>query len=402
MPETLYIRDPAGLARLLERIAGEPELAIDTEFLRENTYYPRLCLLQLASPQVLALVDPLTIDDLSALWDRLCDGSSIVLHAGTQDLEIIQRLAGRLPGDVFDTQIAAAFLGLGHSVGYARLIESVLDESPNRSEAYTDWSRRPLTAAQRDYALDDVRYLLRCVQELRRRLTVLGRLEWVREETREHVQSICHAPEPREQWGRVKGARRLHGRALAVLQELAAWREDEAVARDVPRQRVVPDRVLVELARRAFTDAEQIGKVRGLHPREARRSAQALAEVIVRALKRPREEWPSWPELPPLPDDPNSDAVTSLLDGVLRARAQELELAPQLLATRSDLMLLVRLSLQPGGVGNGDAARLSLLQGWRRELVGDDLLAVLTGDRSVRVEREDRLEIRIDMGAPAR
>lgn len=395
MPETLYIRDERGLRRLLEQIADEPEIAIDTEFLRERTYYPRLCLLQLASRDVLALVDPLAIPDLGPLWDRICGDSAIILHAGTQDLEIVQRLAGRLPERVFDTQIAAAFLGLGHSVGYARLIEAVLDETPNRSEAYTDWSRRPLTQEQQEYALDDVRYLLGCVDEMRRRLAALGRTEWVREETRRHLESICHTPDPREQWKRVKGARRLSGRALAVLQEVTAWRETEAISRDVPRQRVVPDRVLVELARRAPTSSGQIEKLRGLHPREAERSAQALARVIGIATELPRGDWPRWPELPPLPDDPNSDAVSSLLDAVLRARAQALELAPQLLATRSDLTLLVRFSLQSGGIREADAERIPLLQGWRRELVGEDLVAVLTGKRSVRVGRDPELEIEL-------
>lgn len=396
MPETLYIRDAPALAQLADRIADEPELAIDTEFLRERTYYPRLCLLQLATPDVLALVDPLAVPDLDPLWDRICGGCTIVLHAGTQDLEIIQRLAGRLPARIFDTQIAAAFLGLGHSVGYSRLIETVLEASPKRSEAYTDWSRRPLTQEQQEYALDDVRYLLECVREMRGRLAALGRTEWVREETEAYLRSICHTPEARDQWRRVKGARRLSGRALAVLQEVAAWREDEAVSRDVPRQRVVPDRVLVELGRRGLTDVGRIEGVRGLHPREAQRSAQALSEVIGQALDRPRSEWPCWPELPRLPDDPISDAVASLLDAVLRARADALELAPQLLATRSDLTLLVRLSLQTGGVRDQDAARIALLQGWRRELVGEDLLAVLTGARSVRVERDAGLEIHLD------
>lgn len=395
LPETLYIRDDRSLARLLERIVDETELAIDTEFLRESTYYPRLCLLQLASRDLLALVDPLEVGDLQPLWERLCGDSTIVLHAGTQDLEIIQRIAGRLPERVFDTQIAAAFLGLGHSVGYARLIEAIVGESPHRSEAYTDWSRRPLSTEQQQYALDDVRYLLECLARMRGRLTELGRLDWVQEETRRHLASIAHTPDSREQWQRVKGGRRLSGRALAVLQDATAWREDEAVRRDVPRQRVVPDRVLVELARRAPTDPGQIERLRGLHPREAQRSAGALAEVVRRSVERPRGDWPRWPALPPLPDDPNSDAVSSLLDAVLRARAQALEIAPQLLATRSDLMLLVRFSLQPAGVGEADVERIPLLQGWRRRLVGEDLLGVLTGERSVRVARGGPLDLRL-------
>lgn len=396
MTETLYIRDARSLVRLAERLEGVEELALDTEFLRERTYFPKLCLLQLASREVLALVDPLVVEDLGPLWGVVCGGAEIVLHAGGQDLEIIQRLAGRLPARVFDTQLAAAFVGLGDSIGYARLVEAILGRGPKRSEAYTDWSRRPLTPAQQEYALDDVRYLLECADQVRERVAGMGRLAWVEEESRVRLAAVCHSPEAREQWRRIKGGRSLSGRALAVLQEAAAWREEEAIRRDVPRQRVLADRVLVEIARRAPRNPEQVAKLRGLHPREAQRSSGLIVALVQRAVQRLESEWPTWPELPPLADDPNVDAAASLLDAVVKARAERMQIASRLLATRADLTLLVRLALQDGAVGHG-RDEPALLQGWRREFVGEDLLALLRGERAVRLRRgRDGLSLDLD------
>lgn len=382
MTETLYIRDPEALVRLVERISGADEICVDTEFLRERTYYPRLCLLQLATDDLMALVDPLEVPDLGPLWDVVCGGPKIVVHAGSQDLEIVQRQAGRLPQRLFDTQVAAAFLGLGYSIGYSKLVEAALDESPARSEAYTDWSRRPLTDEQRQYALDDVRYLLAVARRLEEDLAHRGRLDWVAEETTKLLDGVCHTPDPDEQWRRVKGARGLSGRALVVLQEVTAWREREAIRRDIPRQRVLPDRVLTEIARRAPRDVGRIAKLRGIHPGEASRSGAKIVARVEAALSRPQGDWPRWPELPPLADDPSTDAAASLLDAVVRSRAQQMEIASRLLATRSDLTLLARLALA-GGVEERDD--LELLRGWRREAVGDDLLALLEGRTSVRL-----------------
>lgn len=393
MTDTLYIRDPKSLAQLVDRLRGNDEIAIDTEFLRERTYYPKLCLLQLATPGLMALVDPLAVQDLDDLWDVLCDGPTIVLHAGGQDLEIVQRLAGRLPERLFDTQLAGAFLGLGDSIGYAKLVDAMLGHSPGRSEAYTDWSRRPLTEEQQKYALDDVRYLLAIADRQRDRLGELGRLSWFAEETAKLLTTVCHSPEPNDQWKRVKGARGLSGKALAVLQAAAGWREAEAVRRDIPRQRVVPDRVLVEIARRAPTTADKVAKMRGLHPGEASRSAEVIAGRVRQAIEQPRDQWPEWPERRPLADDPSVDAAASLLDAVVRSRALSMELASRLLATRADLVLLVRLALQ------GDAEErpdFELLNGWRREAIGQELLALLKGETSVRVEL-GRGRLRVDV-----
>jgi len=323
-------------------------------------------------------------------------GPQVVLHAATQDLEIVQRLAGTLPPEIFDTQVAAAFLGLGDSIGYSKLIERVVGESPARSEAYTDWSIRPLTPEQIGYALDDVRWLLECADRLSERLRQRGRMEWVRQELVLLLESINHSPEPLEQWQRVSGARGLSGRALAVLREVAAWREEEAIRRDVPRQRVVADRVLVEIARRSPRSPDQVRKLRGLHPREAERSATAIIDAVQRGRAADESTWPSFPRTPAPADDAAVDAASSLLDAAMRAIAQDLELSSRLLGTRADLDRLIRLELA-GMLDDGSTDSIPFLSGWRREVAGETLLGLLRGERGLRVLRHDRsLSIQID------
>ena len=386
MPDTLYIRDEPALAALVERIAEAPEIALDTEFLRERTYYPQLCLIQIATRDVLALVDPLACHDLSRLWEVLLGDALVVLHAGSQDLEIIQRLAGSVPPRLFDTQIASAFLGYGDSVAYSRMVDHLLGSGPGRSEAYTDWTRRPLTPEQHEYALDDVRYLLQCADLIRAGLRERGRESWAEEEIRLLADATCHSPDPREQWRRVAGAKRLSGRALAVLQEAAAWREEEAVRRDVPRQRIVPDRILAEIGRRAPRSPEQVEKLRGLHPREAARSAKTIADLVARGLARPEHDWPAWPDLPKGSTDPGVEALSSLLDALVRSRGRTAELSPRLLGTRADLTLAARLEME-GTLEKRGPELLALFRGWRREMVGDDVIALMRGELNVSVER---------------
>jgi ribonuclease D len=384
MIETLYIHEDRALGRLCERLRGAERIAVDTEFLRERTYYPKLCLLQIATSDVMAMVDPLGCSDLQPLWDTLLGGAEIVLHAATQDLEIVQRHAGRLPERVFDTQVAAAFLGIGDSIGYSKLVDRLTGQSPGRSEAYTDWSVRPLTQQQLDYALDDVRWLLECQDKLSHRLRELGREAWVREELDTALQAIAHTPDAFEQWRRVSGARGLGARHLPVLREVVAWREQEAVRRDIPRQRVVPDRVLVEIARRSPSNVDQLRKLRGMHTREADRSGSTILRAVERGQQVPEPEWPSWPRTAAKATAPNVDALASLLDAVMRTLALDLELSSRLLGTRSDLEKLVRLEL--AGVLDEEGPReLAVMSGWRHDVAGHRLAAVLRGEVAARV-----------------
>ena len=385
MTETLNIRDGGSLAGLVERLEGVSPLAIDTEFIRERTYYPRLCLIQLATPNLLAVVDPLAVDDLGPLWDVLTAGTELVLHAAGQDLEIIQRLAGRLPAGHFDTQVAAAFLGYGDSISHSKLVERLARVTLKRSEAYTDWTRRPLSSSQVQYALDDVRYLLECAEILRAQLAERGRRSWVDEELARVMHGVNASPDPDQMWRRVSGARSLAGRGLAILRCAAAWREREAVRRDIPRQRVVADRVLIEIARRAPKRQDQVEGLRGLHPREARRSAATIVAFVRKAVESDPTTWPETRSPRVRGCVQTVEILASLLDAVVRTRAAELGLAPRLLAKRADLERLVRQEISANAVQDS----IPVLEGWRCEHVGEQLLGLLRGAAQVSVEQTE-------------
>lgn len=380
----------------METLRGEAALALDTEFLTERTYFPKLCLIQIATPSVLATVDPLACEDLAPLGELLAEQPTLVVHAGTQDLAILQRRFGMVPDRVFDTQIAAAFLGFGHSIGYARLVEACCEVSLKRSQAYTDWSKRPLDSRQLDYALDDVRHLLPIRDQLTARLDSQQRQEWANEEFERARRVAISETDPRDQWRRVSGKRAKSGRQMAILQELAAWREEEAQRRDIPRQRVVPDRVLLEIARRVPKNAREMEGMRGLHPRELQRSGTAIVDVVQRGAARPQSSWPSSPAPARLDDDPKVAVAAALTDVYLKTRVRDLGLAPQLLANRQDLETLIR-AVANGSVGGGDAARndpeepaIRLLEGWRRDVAGNDVLRLLDGQLAIRVKVKRR------------
>jgi len=384
------VRDVDELRALVDRLRGSSRLALDTEFLTEKNYYPRLCLIQVAAGEVVAAIDPLECPDLGAFADLLAGEVELVLHAGEQDLSILRRTLGAVPEPLFDTQIAAAFLGHGNSVGYARLVETCCGVRLKRSRAYTDWSRRPLDRAQIDYALDDVRYLQPCHDHLLCELESRDRLGWVRQECAAARDAALEVVEPEDRWRRISGARRLDGLELAVLQDLAAWREREAMRRDVPRGRVMPDRVVAEIARRKPAHASRLEGMRGLHPREARRSGDAIVEVVQRARERSPADWPHWPERPELADDPGVPVVATLLDAFLRARARELELSSRLLANRRELEKLVRIWLTAADRGTDPAAisaSVPVLEGWRREVAGEAMLGLLRGEVRLGVSR---------------
>jgi len=382
MRQLHYIRDAAALADLAEQLAGASRIALDTEFMRERTYYAKLCLVQLATPDLLAVVDPLAVSDLRPLWDVVTGGAEIVFHAAGQDLEIIAGLSGGVPQRHFDTQVAAAFVGYGDSIGYSRLVDRVIGHTPGHSEAYTDWTRRPLSQDQIDYALDDVRYLLEITDKLESELREVGREAWVREELTAVMDKVVAEAVPDDMWRKVRGARGLRGRKLAVLQEVAAWREREAQSRDIPRQRVVADRVLAEVAKRAPKQPAQIARLRGLHPREAERSSSAILEAVQRGVDRPESDLPDWGTHVPHVKDSRVEMIAALLDAVLRGVASKMNLSSRLLANRRDLEALARHRL-----GGGDTLPdIPVLSGWRRESVGDRLLQVLSGEVTVTID----------------
>ncbi len=352
------------------------------EFQRERTYRPRLQLVQVSLPDTPLLIDPLALPELGPLWDLVADPAvEKIVHAGAQDMEIVFARSGLLPKNVFDTQVAAALLGMGDQIGYANLISRLLGKRVKKGETVTDWAIRPLSRAQVDYALDDVRYLHEVRARLWERLAERGREGWLREEVEHYEVRDTYERDPQTLWSRISRMRSLDRRGLAVLRELAIWREDEAQRRDEPRGRIVADETLVEIARRSPKKPEDMKPLRTLHPRELARSGEGLVEAVRLGLLCPDDDCPRLE--PVRAEDDRFSITVDLLEVVLRARALEHEIAPSYLGTRADLAALIDgvRGTRPGR----DTAPL-LLAGWRKDLVGDELVAFLEGRATLRID----------------
>ena len=257
------------LERTVSRLREHGSFGLDMEFQRERTFRPRLQLVQVSTPDESLLIDPLAFEELDSLWDVVEDPSiEKIVHAGSQDMEIVFARSGKLPHNIFDTQIAAALLGLGDQIGYANLISRMLHRRLKKGETVTDWSIRPLSNAQVEYALDDVRYLHEIREKLWAKLASMGRETWLREETEHYEERRTYERDPQTLWARISRMRSLDPKGLSILRELAIWREEEAQRRDEPRGRIVADETLVEIARRGPKKPEDLKPLRTLHPRE--------------------------------------------------------------------------------------------------------------------------------------
>lgn len=363
------ITTPAALSDLCRTLAGAEWIAVDTEFLRERTYSARLCLVQVASHDVVAIIDPLTLrDDGLAPLVTLLDSERLrkVLHAARQDLEVFHDLEQRVPAPVFDTQIAAAYLGYDDQVGYAALVAALTGVTLDKAHTRTDWSVRPLSTAQLQYAADDVHYLRPVYEALHEQLAQRGRLAWVEEDCRRLTQASLYRNDPAEAWRRLRGGADLAPANQQVLCALAEWREREAQERNLPRAWVLRDEVLFELARHTPENAQGLVSIRGLEDSARRRHGEAILANI--ATARQAEAVARWPRLLPL--TPAQNALAKQLMGLIRELAQQMALAPAVVATRRDVEKLVR---------GADPAQL--FHGWRAELVGPSLATVLESTR---------------------
>lgn len=370
----LYIDTPDQLRELCHTLAGTPWIALDTEFLREKTYFPKFCLLQVATLEVAACVDPLALDDLSPLLDVLLNPSVLkVFHSGRQDMEIFYHLCGKLPTPVFDTQIAAPLLGMGEQISYAALVAELLGVNLSKSHSRTDWSRRPLSPEQLRYAADDVVYLAQAYKAMLPRLEKLGRLDWLEEDFAEMADPALYDSPPELAWQRIGGAYQLKPRQLSVVQALAAWREQLARSQDLPRGWILKDDALFDLARQQPTNAEQLSHVRGLEARFVSRHGQALCRLIQEAAARPPQPFEMRGRSSKRTAE--QEAVLDLLSSVVRLRAAQNTLNPTILAGHKDLEQLL----------DGETNAI-LRHGWRKTMVGDELSGVLRGELAVCVE----------------
>ena len=364
-----FVDTPEALATLCDALHGSEWLAIDTEFIREKTYYPRLCLIQVCNGELAACVDPIKLDDIQPFLDILFDGNILkVFHAARQDLEIFWNDWQRFPLPLFDTQPAAALLGHGDQIGYANLVKQVLGLELPKDQSRTDWSARPLDPQQVRYALDDVIHLGELYLNMRGSLSDRERLQWLAADFATLADPETYAPDPGDAWKKVKGRQHLRGRQLAVLQALARWRELQARERDLPRKWLLKDDLMVELCRRLPRNLESLARVRGVESGMVRREGKLFLQLINDACQLEQSHWPVEKSRPK-PLNPQQEAMVDLLSAALRLLAQRHQLSPQAIGTHKDLQKLVR--------GESDCA---LLEGWRNTVAGEPLQAVMRGE----------------------
>lgn len=382
-----YITSATALSEFCERLRDSPRLALDTEFVGEESFVPKLELIQVATERTAAIIDfPAVLSGgaIDGFWEIVCDSRiQKVVHAGRQDLDLFAVHAGRIPKPFFDTQIAAAMVGLGPQIAYANLVQRVHGKRLDKAHTFTNWSARPLSQDQLAYALEDVTFLLAIHDHLHIRLSNLGRLQWADEEF-SRLESVVSETrrEPQERYQRIRGWDQLKPKSAAVLRELTAWREGEAKRRNVPRGRVVRDEVLLQLARHPPRQQDELRKVRGLHASEIDRNGESMLAVIQTALALPPSAWPTLAkERKP---EPESNGLVELLQAIVKACALEKEIAPTLLATTADLQELVDAKT------NRSTLDLPLLKGWRRILVGELLLDALDGKVAFIVDQQTR------------
>lgn len=371
MQPALYASNEADLAHAVQLMSGSDFVALDTEFMRESTYFPRLCLLQAATADCCVLIDPLAIRDLGVLWTFLLDRKRLkVLHAARQDLETLSLGIARshpgseitVPGPLFDTQIAAGMLGHAGQIGYGGLVEARLHRVLTKGHARTDWTRRPLSPEQLEYAADDVRYLVPLYHDLRTALEAIGRTEWAAEENALLEDPHLYRTEPKDAWRRLKGLERLQPGQRATAKLIAAWRESRAMKSDKPRGWILTDEALREIAERRPQSIADLEQVRSLAEGTIRRQGDEILRLVGEGQAAAASEGESV--VPQRPDNRAIARVTRLMN-VVRTEAERLRIAPELLATRRDAEHLVY-------SGTSDHLR----QGWRREVIGERLIAL--------------------------
>lgn len=353
-----YIDSQQALTDFVASIRSCKWIAIDTEFIREKTYYPQLCLIQIAAGDVMACIDPIALDDLTELYAVFNDPEVIkVFHAAQQDLEILYYGGGQVPSPIFDTQPAASILGIGEQIGYAGLVENLLGVTLSKAESRTDWAKRPLSKAQLEYAIDDVRYLQQMYPLILEKLSEGGRSSWPSRDFSRLTNPETYQLNARTRWKKVKGLQHLNRQQLSILRELAAWREEEAAKRNRPRRWIVGDEILVDLARLQPSDVDGVQAIRGLNADQAKRNAEIWFQCMETGRNSPESEWPEMKRRQK--PTPQIDALAELLMLVIRLEAEKQGVTLSAITSKSQVVAM----LQEG--------RSTLSDDWRGELVND-------------------------------
>ncbi len=359
------------------RLAQSPFVALDTEFMREQTFWPKLCLVQMAAEGTEVLIDSLSPElDLAPFFALMVNEKVLkVFHSARQDIEIVHHLAGIVPHPIFDTQVAAMVCGFGEAVSYSMLARRMLNRNLDKSSRFTDWSRRPLSDRQLTYAIGDVTHLRDLYPKLKSQLDKSERATWLNEEMAVLTDPATYELHPEQAWKRLK-MRIKTPKALGVLMELAAWREREAQGQDVPRSRILKDEALYDIASQAPRNVEELGSLRTLHNGFARSArGRAVLDAVGKGLARDPKTVPPIERGEPMP--PEAQAVVDLLRVLLKATAGRHGVAPKLIATSDELEEIAR----------SDEADVAVLRGWRKKLFGDDALALKRGELALVIKK---------------
>lgn len=363
-----------------EVIASAKIVAFDTEFVSEDTYTPELCLIQIAADGRLAIVDPLEVGDLSPFWNLLVEpGRETLVHAGREEFRFCLRATGRRPAQWFDVQLAAGMIGMEYPASYGTLTQRLLGKSLAKDETRTDWRRRPLSAKQLEYALQDVADLESMRNILRDRLEKLGRLAWLETEL-EDWQKQIEAYETGERWRRIGGLSGMSPRTLAVVRELWNWRDSEAERRNIPPRRILRDDLIIELAKRKSADVRSIRALRGLERGDIQKHIPKIAQCIERALSLPDSDLPRHERQP---SRPQLNLLGQFLSTALGSICRRASVAASMVGTAQDVRDLIAYRLGLGGFAEGEVPVLA--QGWRAEVVGQVIDHLLAGDLAIRI-----------------
>jgi ribonuclease D len=390
----MYLTTDESLVCFCDQLKLSSVLAIDTEFVREKTYYHKLGLIQVSNGVICAAIDPIHIKNLKPFLDLVRNRNTVkVFHAARQDLEILYRLCGEMIQPIFDTQIAASVVGWGAQISFAKIVNKVLGKKIDKSETYTDWCRRPLSDSQIEYALDDVRLLFPVYENLKKVLLKLNREKWLHGEFELFENPVTfQAPNLEKLYMRIKNVRSLSPQKFAVICELVLWREQEAQSRDCLAKNIVRDESLLELARKSPDNAQGLELIRGLHKNEIGRSKQMILAAIQRGLSLPLNKVPKLPELDIYKPHPG---VEEMLSAFVQIRAEQLKIEPSVLAGRKTINDFVKCFDKKLEIKNHP-----LLCGWRKNAIGDQLHLVLKGQKAIAINDEGKpIDFSIEAGS---
>lgn len=378
-----YITTTEQLAKLCDQISKESWIALDTEFLREKTYYPKFCLLQIAAPEWVACIDPLALPELDTLFHAIYDPKIVkIFHSCRQDLEIFYQLTGKVPEPIFDTQVAAPLLGFQDNPGYAMLVSSLLNINLNKAHTRADWSKRPLSDAEIQYAADDVIYLCQIYQIIVQKLTSLGRIDWLKQDFAEIANPDLYQVQPEKAWYKIKGKNKLTGKQLSIVQSVAEWREKTAQHENRPKNWLLRDEMIFDLAKLQPETVDDLAQVRGINERTVNRYGMALCQLVTTAKNRPPASLKEKSRL--AKKTQQQEAILDILTAIVRIRADENSLNPAIIATRKDLETLLL----------EEDETCPLLHGWRFTMAGRELVGILNGELllGIKAEKLDIIE----------